>query len=132
MRNPLSPLFPDPFITLIFFCISACILVSADGGSKEATGDAAAVAPGGKTLTAHEEILALRKRLPVYPYREEFLAAVRDHQVCIMIRHHRLRNREPSTDSSSIPVTHKPINDSFLAGLGAGKIIKRRLPIYSK
>ncbi|CAN0242788.1 unnamed protein product, partial [Laminaria digitata] len=37
---------------------------------------------GGKKLTAHEEILALRKRLPVFKYRQEFLEAVRDHQVC--------------------------------------------------
>lgn len=44
-------------------------------------GDAAPGGPGGRKLSAHEEILALRKRLPVFKYRKEFLEAVRDHQV---------------------------------------------------
>ena len=36
-------------------------------------------------LTAHEELLAVRKRLPVYAYREEFLEAVQDNQVLIVV-----------------------------------------------
>ncbi|CAM9385113.1 unnamed protein product [Ectocarpus sp. 12 AP-2014] len=48
-------------------------------------GDAAPGAPGGRKLTAHEEILALRKRLPVFKYREEFLEAVRDHQILVVV-----------------------------------------------
>jgi pre-mRNA-splicing factor ATP-dependent RNA helicase DHX16 len=36
-------------------------------------------------LTEHQKILACRKRLPVYPYREEFLAAVKDHRVLILV-----------------------------------------------
>jgi HrpA-like helicases len=36
-------------------------------------------------LTKHEKILAGRKKLPVFPYREEFLAAVKDHQVLILV-----------------------------------------------
>ena len=38
-----------------------------------------------KTLTKHEKILEGRKKLPVYPYRDEFLAAVKDHQVLILV-----------------------------------------------
>ena len=38
-----------------------------------------------KHMTAHEKILALRKRLPVYPYREEFLEAVRENKVLIIV-----------------------------------------------
>jgi len=38
-----------------------------------------------KALTEHEKILEGRKKLPVYPYRDEFLAAVRDHQVLILV-----------------------------------------------
>jgi len=36
-------------------------------------------------MTEHEKILEGRKKLPVYPYREEFLAAVKDHQVLILV-----------------------------------------------
>jgi pre-mRNA-splicing factor ATP-dependent RNA helicase DHX16 len=36
-------------------------------------------------LTPHEEILLGRKKLPVYAYREEFLAAVRDNKVLIVV-----------------------------------------------
>lgn len=36
-------------------------------------------------LTEHEKILEGRKKLPVFPYREEFLAAVRDHQVLVLV-----------------------------------------------
>ncbi|CAM9215261.1 unnamed protein product [Discosporangium mesarthrocarpum] len=43
------------------------------------------VYPAEQKLTEHEKILAGRKKLPVYPYREEFLAAVRDHQVLIVV-----------------------------------------------
>lgn len=38
-----------------------------------------------KPLTAHERILEGRKKLPVYPYRDEFLAAVKEHQVLILV-----------------------------------------------
>eukprot|EP01083_Nonionella_stella_P214232 772023_1 len=38
-----------------------------------------------KTLTKHQKILVGRKKLPVFPYREEFLAAVKDHQVMILV-----------------------------------------------
>lgn len=38
-----------------------------------------------KPLTEHEKILAGRKKLPVYPYREEFLAAVKDHQILVLV-----------------------------------------------
>jgi len=36
-------------------------------------------------MTKHEKILVGRKKLPVFPYREEFLAAVKDHQVLILV-----------------------------------------------
>eukprot|EP00980_Cylindrotheca_fusiformis_P003759 scaffold834_cov123-Cylindrotheca_fusiformis.AAC.6 len=36
-------------------------------------------------LTEHEKILEGRKKLPVYPYREEFLAAVKDHQILVLV-----------------------------------------------
>lgn len=36
-------------------------------------------------VTEHAKILAGRKKLPVYPYREEFLAAVKSHQVLILV-----------------------------------------------
>jgi pre-mRNA-splicing factor ATP-dependent RNA helicase DHX16 len=36
-------------------------------------------------LTEHEKILAGRLKLPVYPYRDEFLAALKDHQVLILV-----------------------------------------------
>lgn len=39
----------------------------------------------GKALTAHEKILEGRKKLPVYTYREEFLQAVRDNKVLIVV-----------------------------------------------
>jgi len=35
--------------------------------------------------TAHEKLLAGRKNLPVFTYREEFLAAVKDHQILILV-----------------------------------------------
>ena len=38
-----------------------------------------------RAVTAHEKILEGRKQLPVYPYREEFLAAVKDHQVLVLV-----------------------------------------------
>jgi pre-mRNA-splicing factor ATP-dependent RNA helicase DHX16 len=37
------------------------------------------------TLTAHERILLGRRKLPVYAYRDEFLAAVRDNKVLIVV-----------------------------------------------
>lgn len=36
-------------------------------------------------LSAREKMLEGRKKLPVYPYREEFLAAVKDNQVLILV-----------------------------------------------
>ena len=38
-----------------------------------------------RPATKHEQILAGRKKLPVYPYREDFLAALQDHQVLILV-----------------------------------------------
>jgi pre-mRNA-splicing factor ATP-dependent RNA helicase DHX16 len=38
-----------------------------------------------KPQTAHEKILEGRKNLPVYPYRDEFLAALKEHQVLILV-----------------------------------------------
>lgn len=38
-----------------------------------------------KPITEHDKILAGRKMLPVYPYREEFLAAVKDHQILVLV-----------------------------------------------
>jgi pre-mRNA-splicing factor ATP-dependent RNA helicase DHX16 len=38
-----------------------------------------------RPVTEHEKILAGRKKLPVYPYREEFLAAVKEHSVLIVV-----------------------------------------------
>mmetsp|Transcript_4561 Transcript_4561/g.7071 ORF Transcript_4561/g.7071 Transcript_4561/m.7071 type:complete len:1066 (+) Transcript_4561:101-3298(+) len=36
-------------------------------------------------VTEHEKILQGRKKLPVFSYREEFLAAVKDHQVLVLV-----------------------------------------------
>ena len=36
-------------------------------------------------LTEHQKILEGRKKLPVFPYREEFLAAVKDHQILVLV-----------------------------------------------
>lgn len=36
-------------------------------------------------MTEHEKILIGRKKLPVFPYREEFLQAVRDNKVLIVV-----------------------------------------------
>ncbi|KAL3916156.1 MAG: hypothetical protein SGILL_005310 [Bacillariaceae sp.] len=38
-----------------------------------------------KPITEHEKILVGRKKLPVFPYREEFLAAVKDHQILVLV-----------------------------------------------
>ena len=38
-----------------------------------------------KSMTEHEKILEGRKKLPVFAYRDEFLAAVKDHQVLILV-----------------------------------------------
>lgn len=38
-----------------------------------------------KVLTPFEKIQVGRKKLPVYPYREDFLAAVKDHQVMVLV-----------------------------------------------
>lgn len=49
------------------------------------------LSPGGRPelemrpATEHEKILAGRKKLPVYPYREEFLAAIKEHQTLILV-----------------------------------------------
>ena len=37
------------------------------------------------SLTPHQKILAGRKKLPVYAYREEFLSAMQDHQVLVLV-----------------------------------------------
>lgn len=49
-------------------------------GKKEAEAKASAL-----ILTEHEKILVGRKKLPVFPYREEFLAAVKDHQILVLV-----------------------------------------------
>ena len=36
-------------------------------------------------FTAHEKILQGRKRLPIYAYREEFLEAVRDNKIIVVV-----------------------------------------------
>lgn len=36
-------------------------------------------------MSEREKMKAGRKKLPVYPYREEFLRAVKDHQVLILV-----------------------------------------------
>ena len=36
-------------------------------------------------MTEHEKLLEVRRKLPVYPYREEFLAAVKDHQILVLV-----------------------------------------------
>jgi pre-mRNA-splicing factor ATP-dependent RNA helicase DHX16 len=38
-----------------------------------------------RPITEHEQILAGRKQLPVFPYREEFLAAVKEHQIIVLV-----------------------------------------------
>jgi HrpA-like RNA helicase len=38
-----------------------------------------------RAVTEHEKMLAGRKQLPVFPYREEFLAAVKEHQVLVLV-----------------------------------------------
>jgi pre-mRNA-splicing factor ATP-dependent RNA helicase DHX16 len=38
-----------------------------------------------KPLTAHEKILNIRKSLPVYKYRDEFLLAVQEHKIIIVV-----------------------------------------------
>jgi len=53
--------------------------------AKDGSGPGAMVAESSKPLSAHEKILAGRKKLPVFAYREEFLQAVRDHKVLIVV-----------------------------------------------
>lgn len=38
-----------------------------------------------EALTAHEKILVGRRRLPIYAYREEFLEAVRDNKIIVVV-----------------------------------------------
>jgi pre-mRNA-splicing factor ATP-dependent RNA helicase DHX16 len=38
-----------------------------------------------ESMTAHERILAGRKRLPVYAFREEFLSAVKDNRILVVV-----------------------------------------------
>ena len=38
-----------------------------------------------RPATKHEKILEGRKKLPVYPYREEFLMALKEHQVLVLV-----------------------------------------------
>jgi pre-mRNA-splicing factor ATP-dependent RNA helicase DHX16 len=56
---------------------------SSVANEEETTSEASALER--KPATAHEKMLAGRKKLPVFPYREEFLAAVKDHQVLILV-----------------------------------------------
>jgi pre-mRNA-splicing factor ATP-dependent RNA helicase DHX16 len=55
-----------------------------ENDSRSVTSDTE-VAVSSKPLTEHEMILAGRKKLPVYPYRDEFLAAVQDNKVLIVV-----------------------------------------------
>jgi hypothetical protein len=48
---------------------------TADRDDDDDTGD----------LTPHEKILQGRKRLPIYAYREEFLEAVRDNKIIVVV-----------------------------------------------
>lgn len=48
---------------------------TADRDDEDDTGD----------FTAHEKILQGRKRLPIYAYREEFLEAVRDNKIIVVV-----------------------------------------------
>ncbi|CAM9520621.1 unnamed protein product, partial [Phaeothamnion confervicola] len=57
----------------------------AEGGDGEGNGGGGGGRRGGRPQTAFEKIQELRKTLPVYPYREEFLEAVRDHQVLVVV-----------------------------------------------
>jgi pre-mRNA-splicing factor ATP-dependent RNA helicase DHX16 len=41
--------------------------------------------PEAKPVAEHDKILAGRKKLPVFPYREQFLAAVKDHQCLVLV-----------------------------------------------
>jgi pre-mRNA-splicing factor ATP-dependent RNA helicase DHX16 len=52
---------------------------------KDSSGPCNSIAESSKPLSAHEKILAGRKKLPVFAYREEFLQAVRDHKVLIVV-----------------------------------------------
>ena len=52
-----------------------------DRKRKETKEDTDTIRP----LTEHEKILIGRKKLPVYPYRDEFLAAVKENQVLILV-----------------------------------------------
>mmetsp|Transcript_15576 Transcript_15576/g.31866 ORF Transcript_15576/g.31866 Transcript_15576/m.31866 type:complete len:1000 (-) Transcript_15576:304-3303(-) len=38
-----------------------------------------------RPVTKHEKILEGRKKLPVYPYREDFLMALKDHQILVLV-----------------------------------------------
>ncbi|KAG5180936.1 P-loop containing nucleoside triphosphate hydrolase protein [Tribonema minus] len=71
---------------------------SGSSGSSSSDSDAAAAPPAlsaakaavraeleAEHLSAHEKLLAVRRRLPVYPYREEFLAAVKEHNVLVVV-----------------------------------------------
>ena len=57
---------------------------SDEEGEGEGEGEAGE-STGKVTLTAHEKILIGRKKLPVFHYREEFLEAVRDNKVLIVV-----------------------------------------------
>lgn len=52
---------------------------------EPSSSDALVKKESGPTMTEHEKIIAGRKKLPVYPYREEFLAAVKEHQILILV-----------------------------------------------
>lgn len=54
---------------------------SGEEGAKSAVQAAQEIAH----LSEREQMAALRKRLPVYPYRDEFLAAVREHNVIVVV-----------------------------------------------
>ncbi len=57
---------------------------SSEDGEGEGGWAAQAGLEGGKPLTEFEKVQVGRKKLPVFTYREEILAAVRDHQVLVL------------------------------------------------
>jgi len=56
-----------------------------DNRTKDANIGTIAPAAVTKPLTEHQLLQISRQKLPVYPYRDEFLAALRDHQVLILV-----------------------------------------------
>ena len=56
-----------------------------EGTDPRASADAAVKDEKPKALSEHEAILANRRQLPIFPYREKLLEAIRDYQVVIVV-----------------------------------------------